>query len=397
MLILNTIFLILFCYLFFFNFYFLVFSIAGRFRKNLVGKSTSNGILGKFLILIPTYKEDFVILNSAKQAALHNYPKDKFDVYVIADQLQPETIEKLRQIPVNVLEVHFDQSTKAKSINKALEEVRGNYDFVFILDVDNVMGEDCLLKVNDTLNSGFLAVQAHRTAKNKNNSFAVLDGISEEINNHIFRKGHRALGLSSALIGSGMGFEYHYYKKRMHGIEEMGGEDREIELRILKDGNKIEYREDALVFDEKVQDASVFAKQRTRWLAGQFYFLKKHGKEGFIQLFKGNLDYFDKVLQTMIPPRVIMLGALPVMALLSWWFNLSPGYVSWLVLIAVMASAMFLAVPNQLYNKNLVKGLLQIPKAILFMVLGVLNIRTAHQTNFHTPHSPAADEETKGL
>jgi len=33
---------------------------------------------------------------------------------------------------------------------------------------------------------------------------ALLDGISEEINNNIFRKGHQTLGLSSALIGSGM-------------------------------------------------------------------------------------------------------------------------------------------------------------------------------------------------
>jgi hypothetical protein len=50
------------------------------------------------------------------------------------------------------------------------------------------------------------AVQGHRTAKNTNNSWAILDAISEEINNNIFRKGHRVLGLSSAIIGSGMAF-----------------------------------------------------------------------------------------------------------------------------------------------------------------------------------------------
>jgi hypothetical protein len=54
--------------------------------------------------------------------------------------------------------------------------------------------------------------------KNTNNSWAILDAISEEINNNIFRKGHRVLGLSSAIIGSGMAFRYNYFKTLMSTV-----------------------------------------------------------------------------------------------------------------------------------------------------------------------------------
>jgi hypothetical protein len=57
------------------------------------------------------------------------------------------------------------------------------------------------------------AIQCHRCAKNANNDVAVLDGTSEEINNTIFRKAHNRLGLSSALIGSGMCFKYDLFKE----------------------------------------------------------------------------------------------------------------------------------------------------------------------------------------
>lgn len=67
------------------------------------------------------------------------------------------------------------------------------YDVAMILDADNVMEQGVLYQMNEAFNHGFLAVQGHRMAKNLNTDFAILDAISEEINNKIFRKGHRVL------------------------------------------------------------------------------------------------------------------------------------------------------------------------------------------------------------
>ena len=61
----------------------------------------------KILVLIPAYREDTVIINTARVATQQNYPAAAFEVIVIADSLKPETLAALREIPVRVEEVHF--------------------------------------------------------------------------------------------------------------------------------------------------------------------------------------------------------------------------------------------------------------------------------------------------
>jgi cellulose synthase/poly-beta-1,6-N-acetylglucosamine synthase-like glycosyltransferase len=109
----------------------------------------------------------------------------------------------LRELPITTYEVTFETSTKAKALNYAMSQLTEQYDIALILDADNIMATDFITKLNATFDLGYQVVQGHRTAKNTNSPTAILDAISEEINNHILRKGHRALGLSSALIGSG--------------------------------------------------------------------------------------------------------------------------------------------------------------------------------------------------
>ena len=189
--------------------------------------------------------------------------------------------------------------------------------------LDNVMAVDFLTKINGSFGHNYLAVQGHRTAKNLNTSLAILDAISEEINNHIFRKGHRVLGLSSAIIGSGMAFRYDYFKQLMSTVTAVGGFDKEIELKMLKAGHKIAYLDDAFVYDEKVQKAEVFSNQRRRWLSAQLHYFRLYFWNSFRDLlFKGNLDYFDKAIQFIQPPRVLLLGSVIIFGILFSVLNL---------------------------------------------------------------------------
>ena len=66
--------------------YSLVLSIAAFFYRSPTSSRKSN--VCKIVVLIPAYKEDWVIVDAAQQAINHDYPEDKFDVVVIADSLQ---------------------------------------------------------------------------------------------------------------------------------------------------------------------------------------------------------------------------------------------------------------------------------------------------------------------
>lgn len=221
----------------------------------------------RFLILFPAYKEDRVIINAVEKFLLQDYPSNRYTVAVISDHMQPETNDYLRKLPIRLLTPTFEKSSKAKAMQYAINEVQGNFDNVVILDADNVVRTEFLSQLN-ILCSVYDAIQCHRCAKNANNDVAVLDGASEEINNTIFRKAHNRLGLSSALIGSGMCFDYELFKKNVFMLQ-TAGEDREMEALLLQQEIFIKYAPDIHVFDEKVSSQDNFQRQRMRWMTAQ--------------------------------------------------------------------------------------------------------------------------------
>ena len=187
-----------------------------------------------FLILYPAYNEDRVIVHSVHTFVGQYYPYQNFHVCVISDHMKPETNELLEGLPVTVLQPVFEKSSKAKAMQYAIQMVesgqckpegRKAYDYIVILDADNVVEADFLEKLNTICNRGYKAIQCHRCAKNSDNNIAVLDGVSEEINNTIFRKAHNRIGLSSALIGSGMCFDYEWFHENVFKLS-TAGEDR---------------------------------------------------------------------------------------------------------------------------------------------------------------------------
>jgi cellulose synthase/poly-beta-1,6-N-acetylglucosamine synthase-like glycosyltransferase len=387
----NTIQIVLLILLGLATLYILLFSTAGLFYKQQVFVATEK--LLKIAVLIPGYREDEVIVEAAKSALEQKYPTALFDVIIIADSFEEDTLNRLKSYPVKVIEVHFDTSTKAKALNSAMAQLSDQYDVAVVLDADNIMETDFLQKINAPLSQGYMAVQGHRTAKNTNNSWAILDAVSEEINNHIFRKGHRVLGLSSAIIGSGMAFNYNYFKSLMATATAIGGFDKEIELKMLKQGHKIMYLHDAIVYDEKVQKAEVFGNQRRRWLSAQFHYFRKDILSALKHLAtKGNVDYFDKAIQFVQPPRILLLGAVIMFGVLFVTANFLMGnqliFSAWWIVIAAACVVSFLfSIPRSLYNARTLKALVSLPKGMLTMLKSLLKIKGANKKFIHTKHT----------
>ena len=394
MLIFNCIQIILLALLGFATFYILLFSTASLFYKQRTHATTEK--YNKIAVLIPGYKEDEVIIEVATAALQQSYPSIYYDVVVIADSFKAETIEILKDLPIVLIEVSFEKSTKSKALNKAMAVLKGEYDIAVVLDADNVMNIDFLTKINNAYEYGFIAVQGHRTAKNTNNSWAVLDAISEEINNNIFRKGHRVLGLSSAIIGSGMAFKYQFFKTLMATVTAIGGFDKEIELKMLKMGHKINYLNDAIVFDEKIQKADVFGNQRRRWLSAQLHYFRKDILSACKHLLlHGNIDYFDKAIQFIQPPRILLLGAVVVFSssfiILNYVLHNQGLYVVfWIILFLCCILSFAFAVPKSFYNIQTLKALASLPKGMFVMLRSLLKIKGANKTFIHTQHTSSS-------
>jgi len=372
--------------------YIFIFSLGGLFYKKR--KGSNSGEMRKIAILIPGYKEDEVIIEVAKSALQQKYALTLFDVIVIADSFLPKTITELKALPIKLIEVNFDKSTKSKALNKAMEAIGNNYEVALILDADNIMEPNFIAKINDAFNKNYMVVQGHRVAKNVNTSFAVLDAISEEVNNHIFRKGHRALGLSSGLIGSGMAFDYPFFKRTMSNVNAVGGFDKELELTLLRDGHMIEYLNDAYVLDEKIQKSDDFGNQRKRWLSTQVVYFKKYFLSGLKELFlKGNIDFVDKVYQMAAPPRILLLGSVFIITicyLLMDFFliSITPHVTAtfWYVTLLITVVAFLMAIPRKFYNMKTLAAVFMLPKAFFMMFLLLFKLKGANKKFIHTKH-----------
>jgi hypothetical protein len=148
-----------------------------------------------------------------------------------------------------------------------------------------------------------------------------------------------------------------------------------------------------LIYDEKVSNPEVFKKQRRRWLSAQFNLLKKYGMNGLFSLFtKGNFDYFNEVYQTAILPRVIMLGLMPCMLLVSLATQgIGPDWHLWLAATVCCYIGIVIAIPKSFYNGEFWGALARIPMIFITMLLLLFKLKGANKKFIHTPHIHSAE------
>ena len=346
-----------------------------------------------YLVLYPAYNEDKVIVNSVQKFLAQYYPYDSFHVAVISDHMQPETNKKLAELPITLLLPVFDKSSKAKAMQYAMDhfqkaEVRGqrseDFDYVIILDADNVVVPHFLEQLNTECAKGYKAIQCHRCAKNSDNDVAVLDGVSEEINNTIFRKAHNRIGLSSALIGSGMCFDYQWFKENVYKLT-TAGEDRELEALLLQQKVYIQYEPDIHVFDEKVSNKDNFQKQRLRWMTAQVQSLFNLLPYIPKAIMTFNFDFIDKTIQQALVPRSMLvvltfaISLLITMVARIWCLK-------WWCLFLAVCIALYIATPRQLRRNSVFGKILSLPTLVWKMLLNILIIDRKNIDFIHTSH-----------
>lgn len=374
--------------------YLLLYAIASKFYR--APRFPDARTFRRFVVLFPAYKEDRVIASSVRSFLQQDYPQELFDIIVISDQMQDATNEDLRSLPIHLLIADYRDSSKAKALTMAMESVSGeHYDIVAIMDADNLTSPDFLAEINRAFDNGARSVQAHRTGKNMNTDISVLDGISEEINNGIFRSGHNALGLSAALSGSGMAFEAEWFRKNVRLLE-TAGEDKELEVLLLQQRIHTTYLPQIPVYDEKTQKEEAIGNQRKRWIAAQFGILR-HSLSGLREaVSKGNMDYCDKILQWMLPPRLIQLagvfGLTFIFTVIGVWQAVQgtgqewTAAIKWWILSAAQIMAMLLPIPGRLLDKRLGKAILRIPLLALTTLGNLFKLKGAYKKFIHTEH-----------
>jgi len=364
--------------------YVFFYSIVSLFHRKQKPYPTESIPQSSFLILFPAYKEDTVIVHSVQECLKQSYPQELYHIGVISDHMRDKTNNLLRQLPISLFTPQFEKSSKAKALHHALEHTEQLYDYIVILDADNIVLPNFLEQVNASCQQGYQAIQCHRCAKNSDNDVAILDGVSEEINNTLFRKAHNTIGISSALIGSGMCFPYHWFKKHV-GLLETAVEDRELEILLMKQHIFIKYEEHIPVYDEKVSNQENFQRQRLRWMTGQIQSLLLMLPYLPKALITGNIHYIDKTMQQALIPRSILL-------VLTFFFSVLMTIVSylwsikWWGLFLTMCISLYIAIPRKMRNSKVFGKIFSTMKLVWLMLKNILKIDLKSREFIHTTH-----------
>ena len=340
----------------------------------------------RFAVFIAAYREDAVILPTVHACLAQDYPDDRYDVVVISDHMRPETNAVLSSLPIKLLQVDFEKSTNTKSLQAALGYLdKAAYDIALVIDADNIIAPSYLSELNDAFSvSGVRVVQTHRVAKNLNTGMAYLDAISEEINNSIFRLGHVNLGMSAALIGSGMAFEYPLFYDAMMDNTSVGGFDRVLEMKLLYKAYTFiicryyrQGREDT-ESEQLLQAASPL-------LSAQYYSFFEFANHLLPAIRSRKWDFCDKLYQQISLSRVLLLGFVFIISLAHSLFA-SPSACKWWGIFILLLLALALAIPRKYWKWRLLKAVCWVPYSFLLMLLNLFRLKEANRRFIHTTH-----------
>ena len=236
----------------------------------------------RFMAIIPAHNEEKVIQSLISSLKKQNYPKELYDIYVIADNCTDQTASIARDAGAIVYE-RFDPEHKTKGhalqwfLQQKIEE-DAPYDAFCIFDADNIVDQNFLTAMNKKLCQGEEVVQGYRDIKNPADSWITAGyAIFYWTMNRFYHLARYNLGLSPLINGTGFMVKFSVIKPEGWKTKTLT-EDIEFSLKRIIAGKKLGWATDAIVYDEQPVGFKQSWSQRSRWTVGHIQCLNEYTK-----------------------------------------------------------------------------------------------------------------------
>lgn len=234
----------------------------------------------RFMAIIPAHNEAAVVANLVESLKNQDYPKDLYDIYVIADNCTDNTAEVARKAGAIVYE-RFDEEKKTKGfalnwfLAQKIEE-DAPYDALCVFDADNIADKNFLKAMNKKLCQGENVVQGYRDIKNPSDNWITAGyAIFYWTMNRFYHLARYNIGLSPLLNGTGFMVRFDIIKPTGWDTKTLT-EDIEFSLKNIIEGRKLGWATDAIVYDEQPTSFKQSWSQRSRWTVGHIQCMKEY-------------------------------------------------------------------------------------------------------------------------
>jgi cellulose synthase/poly-beta-1,6-N-acetylglucosamine synthase-like glycosyltransferase len=287
--------------------YLLMLGLAAAWGKAHAPSPARSTPRRRFAVLIPAHNEEALIGRLLDNLQHLDYPRNLYEVCVVADNCDDRTAALAQERGASVFE-RFDLTHRAKgfALRWLIEQLRGrgaDFDAYVVLDADSVVSANFLRSMDARLADGSLVIQAHYSVLNPHESaLAGLRGAALAAVHYLRPMGRLVLGLSCGLKGNGMCFAGPI-------IERFGwdwytlAEDVEFHLALVRQGIRVDFAPEASVMADMPVTLRQAASQNDRWERGRLQLVREHVPRLLLDGFRlGSFLRLDAAVEQLIPP-----------------------------------------------------------------------------------------------
>ncbi|MGH2567367.1 MAG: glycosyltransferase family 2 protein, partial [Bacteroidota bacterium] len=341
--------------------------------------------LRRLAIVVPAHNEEFAIGKTLRSFSTIDYPKELFDVVVVADNCHDNTARIAHSYGATVFE-RFNPNLQGKGhalrwVFEKLLDQTPSYDAMVVVDADSTVSSNLLTVLNFYLERGNKVIQVADLVRPFPGAWSPeVTRLAFTLYNYVRPLGRKVFGCSAGLRGNGMCFSAETL--RAHPWQAFSlTEDLEYGLILLLQGISVVFAPEAQVLAAMPQHSKDALTQRTRWEAGRLPVIKRYtGRLLARALRRLSFNAFDAVVDLLTPPLVNLL--IVVFAFTSvhaivlaldvqgtsrylWW---------WLMLIALGLVHVFVGLLAARAHRSLYKALFYVPRYAVWKLLLYLKI-----------------------
>jgi len=252
--------------------YLLTMLLAGARSDGAPAAGAQPGPAPRLAVLVPAHDEERGVAETVVALLAQDYPHERFDVMVIADNCTDDTAGVAARAGAMVWP-REDPAVRGKgpALAWALERVRHDLpatEAVIVIDADCIASSNlCAVIAEKLADPRVQVVQARYDVSNPEESPTAALRAAGFILRHVIRaRGRARLGLSSGLFGSAMAF-------RMSVFDDVQWptsitEDTELHLMLVQRGIVVRFVEGAGVHSPMPTTADAAVEQQMRWESG---------------------------------------------------------------------------------------------------------------------------------
>lgn len=268
--------------------YFFIISIVGWNPKNKSVEKTHDP-MKRFALVVAAHNEEKVIKHIIESFISMKYPRELYDIFVIADNCTDNTASIAREAGALVYErenkVEVGKGFAVRWMFDQIFELDTKYDAISVFDADNLVSKNFLCKMNDMLCNGHQVIQSYLDVKNPYDSLITLTlAVTYWATNRIFNQSRSNLNMWCTIGGTGFCVSTEVLQKIPWDATCLT-EDLEYTVKLVLNDIKISWCSEAAVYDEKPLTFMQSWNQRKRWMQGHVDVFSRF----FLQLFKKGL------------------------------------------------------------------------------------------------------------